>query len=59
MDTPDTAVDIFDPDRWGLPLDAITGLLTGSTPCGPAFGPASKPPPGMAAPTPGSISGAS
>ena len=26
MDTTETAVDIFDPDRWGLPLDAITGL---------------------------------
>ena len=26
MDTPETAVDIFDPDRWGLPADAVASL---------------------------------
>ena len=26
MDTPETAVDIFDPDRWGLPADAVATL---------------------------------
>src|ERR687894_2943133 len=26
MDTPETAVDSFEPDRWGLPTEAITTL---------------------------------
>ena len=26
MDTPEAAVDLFDPDRWGLPADAVASL---------------------------------